>query len=150
MVSAHAFAVHFPVALLVVSGIFYLLALLTRREVFTTLFLWNSALGLAGLAAAVISGLFQVDEQITHGNFHSVFEVHQNLAYYTLSLFYGIFVWFLVRRKKMSRAEQWLLMAVQCVAVWLVIYTAHMGGTLVYTHGAGVAPVLQMQRQHPE
>lgn len=145
MVSAHAFAVHFPVALLVVSTGFYLVALLTRRDVFTTLFLWNSSLGLLGLAAAVITGQFQVDAQITQGNFHSVFEVHQNLAYTTLSLFYGVFVWYLVRRKKMSRVEQWLVMVVQCSAVWLVIYTAHMGGTLVYEHGAGVTPVQQLQ-----
>jgi uncharacterized membrane protein len=150
MVSSHAFAVHFPVALLIVSTGFYLLMLLTRREIFTTLFLWNLALGLAGLAAAVITGQFQIDSQITHGNFHSVFEVHQNLGYSTLSVFYGVFVWYLVRRKKMSRGEQWLLMVVQCVAVWLTIYTAHMGGTLVYEYGAGVKPVRQLQQPSTE
>ena len=141
MVSAHAFAVHFPVALLLVATVFFLLLLLTKRDVFRTLYLWNGSIGLFGLAAAVTTGLFQVDEQITGGNFRNVFEVHQNLAYYTLSLFYVVFLWYVVRRKKMASGESWLLLAAHLAAAWLVMYTAYMGGVLVYEYGAGVEAV---------
>ncbi len=141
MVSSHAFAVHFPVALLLLAVVFYILLVLTKRDVFRTLYLWNGAVGLFGLAVAVTTGLFQIDEQITGGNFREVFEVHQNLAYSTLSLFYVVFLWYLVRRRKMSAGESWLLLAAHIVAAWLVVYTAHMGGVLVYEHGAGVQPV---------
>lgn len=140
MVSAHAFAVHFPVAMLLVATVFFALLLLTRRDVFRTLYLWNGAIGLCGLAAAVSTGLFQVDAQITGGSFREVFELHQNLAYSTLSLFYVVYLWYAVRRKKMSQPESWLLLAAHIVSAWLVVYTAHMGGVLVYEHGAGVRP----------
>lgn len=141
MVSSHAFAVHFPVALLLVSTVFLGIWFATGREVFRTLYLWNGAIGLAGLAAAVITGQFQVDDQILHGNFHDTFAVHEQLAYYTLSLFYVVFLWYIVRRKVMGAAERWLVFAVHLAASWLVVYTAHMGGVLVYHHGAGVEPV---------
>ncbi len=150
MVSAHAFAIHFPVAMLIAATVFYILLMLTKREVFRTLYLWNGAIGLFGLAAAVTTGLFQVDEQITGGNFRDVFEVHQNLAYYTLSLFYVVFLWYFIRRKKMSAGESWLLLSAHLVAAWLVVYTAHMGGVLVYEHGAGVKPVRSQTKSGAE
>lgn len=103
-----------------------------------------------GLAVAVGTGLFQIDSQVTSGNLREAFEVHQNLAYYSLSLFYIVFLWYAVRRKKMATGESWLLLAVHLVAICLVLYTAYMGGVLVYEHGAGVKPVLQqMEAERP-
>lgn len=146
MISAHAFAIHFPVAFLLVSTIVYFLWLVTRREVYIPLFVVTLTLGVVGLGAAVITGSFRIDAQITNGGFVDVFERHENLAYFILSVFYGVFVWYIVRRKKMQKSEQWLLFAVQLVATGIMLYTAHLGGELVYKHGAGVEPVRHMQR----
>lgn len=142
--STHAFAVHFPVAFLVVSTILYGCWLVVRRELLATLFVVTASIGLVGLAAAVITGQFQVDAQITDGGFVEVFRQHENLAYYALSAFYGAFMWYIVRRKKMEYTEQWLLLVAQLVALGVVLYTAHIGGVLVYEHGAGVVPVRQL------
>lgn len=141
MGSAHAFAIHFPVAFLLVSTVVYLLALVTQREFLKKLFVVNISLGLAGLVGAVLTGLFQINTQITESSFSGVFQQHQSLAYYALSAFYGIFIWYAVRRKKMQKTEQWLLFAAQFAVTGIVLYTAHLGGVLVYQHGAGVVPV---------
>lgn len=146
MGTTHAFAIHFPVAFLLLSTVVYFLVLVTQREVLKTLFVSALSVGLLGLAAAVITGQFQVDAQIAEGGFVHVFQQHESLAYYALSSFYGVFIWYVVRRKKMQKPEQWMLFAVQVAATGVVLYTAYLGGVLVYQHGAGVVPVKNMHK----
>lgn len=134
----HAALNHFPVALLLVTVLFDLGALITRRESLRAAALWTLWAGVIGGWAAVIAGL-QAEDVIDHGQaIHDIMEPHETFALVTMSVFTVVLVYKLFRRGNLSRTEQMVSRALSLAGLVTVIWTAWLGGKMVYEHAAGV------------
>ena len=143
MKTLHPLIVHFPIALLITSVLFAVLAVLikNKREVFKDILLGNLLLGTIGAVAAIISGKF-AEESLAHNTkIHEIMEVHETLGYILTSIFAIIVIWLILRRYKIQIKELIIMTSFLIIASGLLVYTAYLGGKMVYEEGAGVIPM---------
>ncbi len=138
----HPLSVHFPIALLVVATLFRLVALKSSRDV------WDSGasillfLGVTGLWVAIYTGNLAdgiVSRKICDP---TILKDHENIAWFTGWLFTTAFVLDVLRRIKPSIfTKSWfagLLAVTLTCGTGALLYTGHLGATLVYQQAAGV------------
>src|SRR3954471_7883468 len=102
----HALLNDLPIALLVTSVFFDLMALGTRRMLFRQVGLSLLIVGALGAVAAVLSGL-QAEDHIAHGEaVHQVMEVHKRFALISLGVFGVLALWRIFRERRMAGAER--------------------------------------------
>ncbi|RME61664.1 MAG: DUF2231 domain-containing protein [Candidatus Dadabacteria bacterium] len=139
MIQPHPIIVHFPIALLIISTLFALMASFfslseERRKSFNEISCWNHLFGLLGAGAAVLTGEWE-EESIAHNEtIHEIMETHETLGYIILILFAVLFLWRLIKKNNVGK----IFAALMLVGSVLIGYTGHLGGTMVYKHGAGV------------
>ena len=134
----HAALNDLPAALLLVAVLFDLGAWITKRESLNAAALWTLWAGVIGGWAAVIAGLI-AEDVIEHGEaIHDLIERHQTLALVTMGLFTVVLGWKLFRRAKLGAVEASVLRGVSAVGMVLLIWTARIGGQLLFEHAAGI------------
>jgi uncharacterized membrane protein len=137
MESIHPLFVHFPIALLLTAAGLDVLAVLLRRSAIHQIALWNLALGSLAAGVAVWTGL-QAAEIAKHGfEIHKVMEKHEQLGI-AAAVLAGVAA--LARILLRHRTYGWVRgasLAIMLGLAGLVIYTAHLGGRLVYEFGVG-------------
>ena len=151
MIPLHPKLVHFPVALLISAAAFGILALLikSKREVLKEVLFWNLILGVPAALIAVITGL-QEESVLAHNDtIHSIMEVHKFLGFIIAGVFVALLIWMLLRRSVLKNIEFTVLVAILVLTAALLGYSAHLGGKMVYEHGAGIAPMKSYIEQQP-
>jgi uncharacterized membrane protein len=158
----HPMLVHFPVALLLTGALARALLLVLERRAGTTslrwIYLWSWTLGSLGCVAAYLSGeeaesvvnKLICDPTITHDHADLALWVTW-LAWGTL-LLSGLRIFLATRRGRVQQSPVvpspiWFKAAAPVVfgaellgvaaTVAVLVWTAHLGGTLVYEQGAG-------------
>ncbi len=122
----HAAVNDLPAALFFVTVLFDLGAWLFKRESLKAAALWTLWAGVVGGWVAVLAGL-QAEDVIEHGEaIHELMETHETLA---LKLF---------RRARLTGAEEVGLRLLGVAGFVAIIWTAVIGGKLVFEHAAGV------------
>ena len=141
----HPQLVHFPVSMMFGAGLFIIISLFfSKNEVFKEVFFWMMTVGIAGIIAAIISGLMQEDSLVQNHEIHEIMELHEKLGFIIASIFGVLYVWALLRRKKMQKKEHFSMAALMFLVCILLGYSANLGGKLVYQHGAGVEPMKEI------
>ena len=138
----HPLSVHFPITLLLIAAFFKLIALFSKKD------LWHfggSIFLLAGVLSAWIS--------IYTGNLAdgavsrtlcdpTVLKDHQNAAYIMTGIFSGAAIADTLLWTSFLRVKQIFFMKIIVLLMFAgsaaLIYTGHLGITLVYQQGAGV------------
>ena len=150
----HAALNDFPALLLIMALGVDIAAAATKRESLRAVAFWSLTVGAVGTLAALISGL-RAEDSIDHGgSVHLVMERHETLAIAVTLVFVALAAWRIWRRSAMATGERRAFMAASGLGVLLVLWTAHLGGTIVYEFGGGVpTPVLEgalqeRQREH--
>lgn len=137
----HPLTVHFPIAFLILSGVFFTIELFSRKEVHKTIAVVAMLGGVAGAGLAVITGNLAMNGLVANAVIGEMVETHELLGYIVLWVF-GIFaVWGFLRRKSEVRVEKIAFVILFWIGIGVVAYTGHLGGTMVYEHGAGVIPM---------
>ena len=149
----HPKIVHFPVALLILATLYGILALAvkSKRNLFKELCFWNLLFGAGGALFAVITGLIEESSLVHNEAIHELMETHEFLGFVFTSIFLLVLIWLIVRKAKMELPELRTLVITLVIASGLLIYSAHLGGTMVYREGAGVEPmktILQEEDDH--
>ena len=140
----HAALNDLPAALLVVTVLFDLAAWLTKRESLQAAASWTLWAGVLGGWAAVLAGL-QAEDVIEHGDAaHDLMETHETLALVTMGVFSAVLVYKLIRRARLSGVEKAGLRLLSVAGFVGIIWTARIGGKLVFDHAAGI-PTATMQ-----
>jgi uncharacterized membrane protein len=134
----HAAVNDLPAALLFATVLFDLAAQLTKRASLGAAALWTLWAGVVGGWVAVIAGL-RAEEDIEHGTaVHELMETHETLALTTMSIFTVVLGWKLWRRAQLSGAEQLGLRLLSVAGLVGIVWTAVIGGKLVFEHAAGI------------
>lgn len=134
----HAALNDFPAALLLVSVLFDLAGTILKRESLKTVGFWTLLTGVAGTAAAVVAGLL-TEDVIDHSDpAHALMERHETFGLAVLGVFTVLGIWRLVRRGTWRPRELPFALAAGTVGVGLMVYTANLGGQLVFDHALGI------------
>ena len=134
----HAALNDFPVVLLLVSIVFDVVGGATKRDSLKQAGFWTLVAGAAGVILALISGL-RAEGSIEHGgSVHLVMERHQTLAITTTVLFVGLALWRILRHRRMTANERPVYLMIGTVGILFLVWTAHLGGTIVFRYGGGI------------
>lgn len=134
----HPMLVHFPIALLVTSVLFDAAGTLIEREALREGGLWLLVLGLVGGVAAAVAGDLAEEAAEKAGVAETLIETHELLAFITLGLFGGLLLYRLVLRNQFTRRALAVYFLGAAIGLGTLAATGHLGGDLVYEHGAGV------------
>ncbi len=137
----HPMVVHFPIALLLASWLFDVLALRWRGEQFRETSRSLLLLGVLATAAALVTGHF-AEEAVEHsGNIpKQAIETHEELAFAVFWMFVALLglrvgsYWGLMRERPV------LVLILGGAGSLLLVVASYFGGDLVYRYGAGILP----------
>ena len=142
----HAAVNDLPAALLFVTALFDVAAWLTKRDSLRAAALWTLWAGVIGGWVAVVAGL-QAEDVIEHGEaIHDLMETHETLALVTMGIFTVVLAWKLVRRARLGGVEETVLRLLSVAGLVGIVWTARIGGKLVFDHAAGI-PAATMQAE---
>jgi uncharacterized membrane protein len=134
----HAAVNDLPAALLFATVLFDLAAHFTKRASLGAAALWTLWAGVVGGWVAVIAGL-RAEDAIEHGTaIHELMETHETLALTTMGIFTVVLAWKLWRRAQLSGAEQLGLRLLSVAGLVGIVWTAVIGGKLMFEHAAGI------------
>jgi len=142
----HAVLNDLPAALLLTAVLFDLAAGFLKRESLLWAGIWTLWAGVIGGWAAVIAGLL-AGEAIEHGEaIHDIMEHHEQMAIITMSVFSVVLIWKMLRRFALPPSEQALTRALSVVGLAGLVWTAILGGRLMFEHAAGI-PTQRLQAE---
>jgi uncharacterized membrane protein len=133
----HPLVVHFPLALLPVATLFYLLAWLSGRDSLAWTALWLLVVGSASGAVAAGTGLYadegvMVDPSVRE----QLLDPHKLWMLSTLGSSAVLTIWALVRRPFPTRGRG-VFVLLLLVVLAVMAHGADYGGRLVYDYNAG-------------
>src|SRR5512132_1617914 len=131
----HPMMVHFPIALLIASVCFDLLATRWRPDSFRDASLYTLIGGLGGTVLAVVTGSMAEDLVEKKGVPESVVDLHETLAYGTLTIFIGLLALRLLMRWGYFKKSPLVHISIGMIGVVVLIVTSYYGGNLVYDFG---------------
>jgi uncharacterized membrane protein len=146
----HPQTVHFPLALLWTAGGLLLYGLWKPSGQWRPTIMLMQALGTAGLALAIISGLQAEARVIRTETVAVLLDRHELLGYLSLWVFGLLLIWYYLRAQRFQRREQWLYSLLFLLAALLMTYGAYAGGQMVYEEGVGVDPMRPILEQQME
>ena len=142
----HAAVNDLPAALLLVTVLFDVAAWLTKRSSLEAAARWTLWIGVIGGWVAVVAGL-EAEDVIEHGEaIHELMETHETLALVTMGIFTVVLAWRLLRRARLGGVEETALRLLSLAGLVGIVWTARIGGKLVFDHAAGI-PAATMQTE---
>jgi len=151
MLNFHPMLVHFPVALFSAALFFDLAARLFRgkREILLETRWYTLLLALAGLVAAVASGLYAEDTIPHNEAIHELMQSHEKGMFAAAAHFAIAALWIYAVRKKKKAAAPWGATLFLAAGFGVMAWAADLGGQMVYEHGAGTSiPGLEIGEDH--
>jgi uncharacterized membrane protein len=131
----HPSVVHFPIALVTVGALFSVLYLALRREWLRWFAPVLLSLALLGSVAAYFSGQAAEDRAEEIGVPEAALEEHESAGIWALGLIAlaSLLSW----ATHVPKRGVWLATLIAVLAVAATLRTGHLGGQLVFVHGAG-------------
>jgi uncharacterized membrane protein len=142
----HAALNDFPPALIIASVVFDIWGSAKSRESLIQAAYWCLIAGAGMAVLALVSGLL-VEERIDQTPaVHRIVETHETLAIALTVVFAALATWRIWRKNLFSRAERQSYTIVALAGALATLWLAHLGGTMVYRHAAGISSdVLQAE-----
>ncbi len=144
METIHPMIVHFPIALLLTATLISFLAVLfkNKREELKIVLYWIMILGSLSVLAALASGLYEDARGVVHDDaIHEIMEVHKLLGFIITAAFVSVTLWFVFRKRKIQYRELLLITLFLIATSSVLVYSAYLGGKMVYEEGTGVKPM---------
>lgn len=134
----HPSLVHFPIGILFLAGIFYLLSLFIPQEYLSKAGFLALIIGTVATVVAVLSGDQAEEMAKPTGIAHEMVEKHELLALICAWGFGLLTGWAFMRQKRFLQIEKIIFTVVIWAGIILLLITAHEGGEIVYEQGVGV------------
>jgi uncharacterized membrane protein len=133
----HPLVVHFPIAFLIGSAFFYLVALLIQRETVATIAFSLLIVGTLGAAAAVGTGIYAEPSVILAPSVRGhLLEKHQDFMILTLCVSAILAVWAIIARP-FPRKGRALFVLLLFALLGIMSVGADYGARMVYDYNAG-------------
>lgn len=134
----HAALNDLPALLLVLSVVLDVAGSVTQRESLKAAGFWTLVIGAAGAVPALVTGLL-AEEVVEHGGrVHEIIERHELMGKILTGYFIALAGWRVWRKGTLSAAERPTYLTLAGVGALFMLWMAHLGGTIVYEHGAGI------------
>ena len=153
METLHPKIVHFPVAMLILAGVCYLLHFFIKNQRLDRFGFFLHLGGTIATVAAIFSGNYAESTIVQTEAIHEIVEEHEFLGMLTGWSFGLLLVWAYLRHKTKFMIEKVAFMLIFVLGLGILTIGAAHGGELVYEHGAGVKPMekhLIDQRNHDQ
>lgn len=138
MKNVHPLFVHFPIALLLMSSLFYWSGTIFKNTGLMQAGRWSLYGGTVFGVISVITGLQAAYSAPHDDTTHRIMLLHQNLAYGILAASATLSVWTLVVKLAIPVKGKRLFLATHLVLAAVVIQQADLGGRMVFLKGVGV------------
>lgn len=148
MTPLHPAIVHFPPVLLFAAAILYILGLVLKQSNLDKMGFFFHAAGLLACLAAIFTGDYEADRIPQNAEIHEIVERHEFLVMLATYGFGILGVWAFLRQKSTIAFEK---IGFVCAFIALTIVIgigAHLGGEMVFEHGAGVQPMEKQILEH--
>jgi uncharacterized membrane protein len=123
-------SVHFPIALLIVSGGLYVFAVFRPDHPYSPSAFLLHILGTIGIGLSVLTGNQEKANIIAGSPEAELLNQHEIWAYVLLWLFGMLLLWRYLRLQKIKPNEQKLFVLIFIVAIGLMLYSAWLGGNM--------------------
>lgn len=133
----HPIFVHFTVALLSISALFYLAGLVLRAPNLLVVARWNLWIGSAITIGTVLAGFYAYNTVAHDGPSHAAMTDHKNWALITASAFGVLSLWSLAKHRGAKSVSLGFVVLI-LLASGLLGVAGFKGGEVVYRHGLGV------------
>lgn len=133
----HPATVHFPIALLITAGITWLIYFAYPKKIFRDVAFWMHTFGLIGVGLAILTGNLALPVDIGKTG-QNLLNTHETLGYATGWIFLLLWLWHYFRKRTMAKGEIGIFATVYILSLSFVIWTAFIGGKLVFEFGAGI------------
>ncbi|WP_031433156.1 DUF2231 domain-containing protein [Methylomarinum vadi] len=141
MANIHPLVVHFPIALFSFFVLIDLAGSLFGKQSWRQAASWFLYLGTIMAAATVAAGLAAA-ASVPHGdNVHAIMERHKHLGISILILSSVLSLWRLLSRGVIKGGANVLYLIIAVILGLLVVFTADLGGLMVYKYGVAVEAV---------
>ncbi len=134
----HPIVVHFPIALLTFSILFYVLGTVLKKENFFFAGRWLLYFGTASAAVAVWTGLKAANSVWHDEEAHLIMMPHQYLGIGILILSFIFSLWLLVSKSNIPSKGRFIFLIGMILLGAIIAQQADFGGRLVYLKGVGV------------
>ena len=135
--NVHPLVIHFPIAFLIGSVIFYLLAVGTRKESLAVTAFWLLIAGTLAAAAAVGTGLYaEPGVMVSRSVRETLLSVHKRCMIATLAVSAALSLWALADRP-FPRKGRVVFILLFLLMLALMSFGADYGARLVYDYNAG-------------
>ena len=138
MPNFHPFLVHFPVALLTLSLLMEIAAVLRRAEELSRVGWWCQLWGTLGLAAGVATGLLAEKSIHVAPIVRPFIDRHKEFAFISMALFAALLLWRAGARGKLPPGYAGLFILLYAGGILVLWAGAWYGGEMVYRFGLGV------------
>lgn len=134
----HPATVHFPIALLLASLGFYAVHQWKQEAYYQRTGFLLHLIGVISMVIAVLTGNQAQSAIEGIPVLEDIVQQHQISGFVLLWLLSMMLIWRYLRQERMQSLERWLFLGLFFAAMGLMTYSAHLGGTMVFEHGAGV------------
>lgn len=128
--------VHLPLGGLLLAGIGYALAWIKKDDFFLRAATLLHLAGCVCLLPAIFSGRSAFSELASSPELKALSNQHELLGYLCTWVFALLLVWRYLKPRP-ARREGGLFTLAYVVGMGLIVWSAHLGGQMVYRHGAG-------------
>ncbi len=137
----HPVIVHFPIVLIILSGLLYAWSFWKKDLQYNPLIEIIHIAGLLFTGIAIFSGQ-QAEVDVAHTpEIHKMMELHARLGWVCVWLLGLLFLWAKLRIGRWKMLENLLFVVVLWATIFIMGYGSHIGGKMVYEKGAGVIPM---------
>ena len=144
LIKLHPAVVHFPIALLLLAGVFGILSLFGKKEFWKDLMLKFLIIGVIFSPIAVLTGVVEVLHLKHNEAIHKLLTIHQYNGFAILGLYLVLIAWYWIRRNVMSNTEYVPFVFCLFLGCILLLFQGYLGGEMVFGQGAGVKPMEMM------
>ena len=147
MLKLHPAIVHFPIALLLLAGLFGVISVFANREFWKDLTVKFLITGVILTPLAVLSGVMEVLHLRHNEAIHKLLTIHQYNGFAILAFYLLLLGWYWFRRKVIGNREYIPFVFCLFLGSMLVLYQGYVGGEMVFREGAGVKPMEMMMEE---
>jgi len=143
----HPLFVHFPIALISLFCVLDLAGSLMRKAEWRRAADWFLYTGVLFSAMTVAAGLIAAGSVPHGGDVHEIMENHEHMGIFVLLMATALAVWRWFAKGHISGPANTLYHICSVILAGLLIFTADLGGLMVYRYGVAVEPVMESNKE---